>query len=387
MELPPDDWDVLVSKMEQKHRRVIPLWWFAAAGIAVLLCLGGLIGLYNTHSSKKLVAEQKVHPKTENACASNRNNSSTDKESCLKNEETAVDKIKFVVPKILDFIADNSNCSDETNDNEQISHISISDAYFDNSDGQHESVKQKLSVEEAEELILKENQKATERIKTPNKNRDKYYASLLSSASPAGFKVSPDKPGRMGIIKSPNGEASLATSYSDSKHDLPLSFGLNIGIPLAKRLFLNTGLQYTFLHSKISNYYMETGKLYSTDDQFLHYLGIPAMLSYRFVDGGVVKVYASVGSIAEKGLLETHKNRTVLQDVQPQDTPNKTIGGFQFSLNANVGISVKLFSSLYLFVEPGFAWYIPATKYVQPRSKRTENPFFMNLTGGLRFDL
>ncbi|MDR0830411.1 MAG: hypothetical protein LBN95_09940, partial [Prevotellaceae bacterium] len=68
------------------------------------------------------------------------------------------------------------------------------------------------------------------------------------------------------------------------------------------------------------------------------------------------------------------------------DVPNKKIDGFQFSLNANIGASVTLFKGLSLYLEPGFAWYIPTAKYPQPISSRTQHPYFINITAGLRFN-
>jgi len=131
--------------------------------------------------------------------------------------------------------------------------------------------------------------------------------------------------------------------------------------------------------------------LTSRDNQELHYLGIPLLLSYRIIDGKIFKLYVSGGGAAEKGLLEKHNmqnfdEKNIENMTLPLDNKNKTIPGFQFSLNANIGASITLFKGLALYAEPGLAWYIPATKYPQPISLRTKNPFFFNITAGLRYN-
>jgi hypothetical protein len=100
-----------------------------------------------------------------------------------------------------------------------------------------------------------------------------------------------------------------------------------------------------------------------------------------------VKIYFSAGGTAEKGLLKQNRFKNMDKDVLSQKNLNEKIEGYQFSLNANIGTSVRLFNSVNLFVEPGMAWYIPALKYIQPTSSRTKNPLFINLNAGVRFDI
>ena len=69
------------------------------------------------------------------------------------------------------------------------------------------------------------------------------------------------------------------------------------------------------------------------------------------------------------------------------DSQQTAINGLQFSLIANVGLGVQLYKGLNLFFEPGFTWYIPNQESPQPESIRTEHPYNLSLTAGLRYNL
>ena len=97
------------------------------------------------------------------------------------------------------------------------------------------------------------------------------------------------------------------------------------------------------------------------EKQQCHYLGIPLMLSYRFVDKRIVKCYTSIGGMGEKGLIRkteayTYSPEGDLVDAIPSES---SIDGMQWSLTANVGVAVTLYKGLNIYFEPGFTWYIP----------------------------
>ena len=109
------------------------------------------------------------------------------------------------------------------------------------------------------------------------------------------------------------GQGPARAHYSDKQHFLPVSFGVNVGVPLAANsLYLNTGLKYTYLYSKIKNIEIASNKLVSVKEQHLHYLGIPIALSYHFVNNRLLKAYIAGGTTIEHGVLNnnTYKNYT-----------------------------------------------------------------------------
>ena len=61
VDLPPNDWDVLLAKMPAKKRRAIPIWYYvSAASVVLLLGFGSLFMLYNDSprgNSRELTAK------------------------------------------------------------------------------------------------------------------------------------------------------------------------------------------------------------------------------------------------------------------------------------------------------------------------------------------
>ena len=61
VDLPQNDWDVLLAKMPTKKRRTIPIWYYvSAASVVLLLGFGSLFMLYNDSTkgnSRELTAK------------------------------------------------------------------------------------------------------------------------------------------------------------------------------------------------------------------------------------------------------------------------------------------------------------------------------------------
>jgi hypothetical protein len=372
VELPDNDWEVLLAKMEAKKTKRIVLWrkYAVAASLTLLLGLSGLIRWYKSADNEQFVAKQ-VMPQTDNIHIPKQEKNNSESQPCKQQ------KIQFVTPNFCD-----------NTEIQQIAETAIHEININNEQEIAQNNRQ-MPIEEAEKLLKPQNAENKDNNINSKKNKKQYYVSLLASASPAEIPLNIPDPVPFGIIRSYKGETIANNTYTDSQHDLPISFGFNVGIPIFEKLYVNTGLQYTLLHSEYSTFERaEAGNLLkSTDNQYLHYLGVPVMLSYRFFNNRIVKIYCSAGGVVEKGLFEQHRFKNTDRDALPQENTSEKIRGVQFSLNANIGASVRLFNSINLFVEPGAAWYIPAVKYIQPISSRTKNPLFVNLNAGLRFDI
>ena len=405
VELPKDDWQILSEKLNSKKRKTLPMWLYAAAaGVTLLLGFGFIFFDFGTQTPQISQINPKNELKNQNKIDSAFvQNKSNDRMKITQNTHYAdnnltknqqkyvlLNKTKNIVLNETEALVLSETEALEFQKNNIKNDVEQKTAPIVNQN-KTEPIQQ-ISIEDAEKLMNeKENQlkKSTENLTEKEKNQ--YYASLLASSSPTTFGKMESTPIRMLIPSLDGKSAILSNTYSKTKHDLPLTFGFTFGIPLAKRLYLNTGVQYTYIHSKTEKFDSETRDLLSRDNQNLHYLGIPVMLAYRIIDARIVKLYVSSGGAAEKGLVETHNQRD-FKEINPEnvtiltDNKNRKIAGFQFSLNANIGASVTLFKGLELYAEPGFAWYIPATKYPQPISRRTKNPFFISITAGLRFN-
>lgn len=161
-----------------------------------------------------------------------------------------------------------------------------------------------------------------------------------------------------------------------------------MGIPLYERLDLQTGLNYSYAHSTFNKADKLRG-INSEREQQLHYLGVPLMLSYRIVDKQVVKFYVSLGGACEKGLVADQQVKRFNTDgvLLANETDHHYIEGVQGSLTANVGLGLCFYKGMSIYFEPGFTWYIPSTRYPQPPNLRTEHPYNLSLTAGLRFNV
>ena len=179
-----------------------------------------------------------------------------------------------------------------------------------------------------------------------------------------------------------------STTRTTSRHDLPFTVGISVGIPLYERLDLQTGLNYSYAHSTFNKADKLRG-INSERKQQLHYLGVPLMLSYRIVDKQVVKFYVSLGGACEKGLVADQQVKRFNADgvLLADETDHHYIEGVQGSLTANVGLGLCFYKGMSIYFEPGFTWYIPSTRYPQPPNLRTEHPYNLSLTAGLRFNV
>ncbi len=261
---------------------------------------------------------------------------------------------------------------------------------------------QQIDIAEAERLMVEQQQHFSESLvaDTPTEQRQKkakrhsdapkeattsaVNVGLLASLSPNIRQIVHQSSTSIGGTHI----GTRSTVHTSSRHDLPFTVGVSVGIPLYERLDLQTGLNYSYAHS-IFNKSDKLRGINSEREQQLHYLGVPLMLSYRIVDKQVVNFYVSLGGACEKGLVaDQHTKRFNADDMLLADkTEHHYIKGVQGSLIANIGLGIYFYKGMSIYFEPGFAWYIPSTRYPQPPNLRTEHPYNLSLTAGLRFNV
>lgn len=155
---------------------------------------------------------------------------------------------------------------------------------------------------------------------------------------------------------------SATNSY---RHDLPVSLGLTARTGITKRMGLESGIEYTYLHSAVDS---EAGRL----DQRLHFVGIPIRMDLRLWTGNSVDLYVGLGAKAEKCFSAS------LGKVRCEE---KTL---QWSAGAFAGVQYRIGARSYLFFQPEFSYGFTGTDLI---TYRTENPFVFSLDAGIRFDL
>ena len=68
-------------------------------------------------------------------------------------------------------------------------------------------------------------------------------------------------------------------------HDLPLSFGINARYRLTERISIESGIEYTYLHSRLDDIHT-----------VMHFAGIPLRADYNLFTAGQVEFYLILGA-------------------------------------------------------------------------------------------
>ena len=164
-------------------------------------------------------------------------------------------------------------------------------------------------------------------------------------------------------------KANMPNPYTPSDvlyvHDLPLSFGLLARIGLLPWLGVESGVEYTYLHSVADSY---TGTL----DQKLHFIGVPVRMDARIWSNNSFEVYAGLGGKMEKCVSAS------LGQIRCEEPR------LQWSLEATGGIQYRLWDHLSLYFQPELSLCLTQTDLI---TYRTEHPLCFALAAGLRYDL
>jgi hypothetical protein len=144
-------------------------------------------------------------------------------------------------------------------------------------------------------------------------------------------------------------------------HDLPVSIGLAARYGLTDRLWLESGIEFTKLHSRLDD--LHTSMLF---------VGIPLRVNYRLFSAGPFEAYAGLGGKAEKCLKATLGGMKVSE---PQ---------LQWSGSVLLGAQTRLTKKTWLYLQPDLTYYFTKTAMV---SYRTENRLGLTVNAGLRFDI
>ena len=155
--------------------------------------------------------------------------------------------------------------------------------------------------------------------------------------------------------------AASFQSYSlteyESKHHMPLRFGLSLQYQLNDRLALLSGISYTYLYSEFSIPLYQSANY----DQKLHYLGLPLGVSWRLLTANRFLLYLAGGVMLEKCLNE-----------KP----------WQWSVNGAAGAEYSIASQLGVYLEPSLGYYFSdGTKF---EHYYKEHPLAPSIEFGLR---
>jgi hypothetical protein len=188
------------------------------------------------------------------------------------------------------------------------------------------------------------------------------------------------------ILASQELSDDASDNVSQMIHSQPVSVGLTISKPLTDKLSLESGLVYTYLHSKAKN----TSNIYrKKETQQLHYLGIPLNLNYSILSLNRLDVFFSVGGMVEKDVygkynyVDLRKQNEINSQSEIKVSERIRQPNAQFSVNAGVGVSYPVWNNLYLYGKIGGGYYFDADN--KWSTIYSDEKIILDLNVGLRF--
>ncbi len=175
-------------------------------------------------------------------------------------------------------------------------------------------------------------------------------------------------------------------NVSQMEHDQPISLGLTLSKKIVDDLYIETGLVYSYLHSKVRN---ASSSFEVKETQRLHYIGVPLNVNYNIISLKKLNVYASVGGMVEKdvygdfrrmGEAETMaNNRSEELEITKISQRNP-----QISVNAGVGLSYPLYNRIKLYGKIGGSYYFDAEN--EHKTIYSDRKIVMDLNVGLKYE-
>ncbi len=159
-----------------------------------------------------------------------------------------------------------------------------------------------------------------------------------------------------------------ADALTGAKHAFPLKVGLSVGIPVASRLNVTTGVNYSRYASKFT--YSRSGE----KTQVAHYVGIPVRLDWTFASMRWLDAYVGAGVEGDICVGATFAGRRIRKD------------GLNFSLLGAGGLQFNVTRHIGLYVEPQLSWAIPSDAQVLD-TYRNSRPLMFSAAGGVRISL
>lgn len=163
-------------------------------------------------------------------------------------------------------------------------------------------------------------------------------------------------------------------------HKFPLSAGLTVKKKVSDRFSIESGLVYTFLSSELS-----AGEVdFYSQEQRLHYLGIPLKVNYTLWKKDRLSVYATAGAMAELCVDGSLNTNYYLNNIRKKKSKTDLdVGKVQMSALASLGVQYDISKPVSIYAEPGIAYYFDDKSVVE--TIRKEQPLTASVQFGVRF--
>lgn len=169
--------------------------------------------------------------------------------------------------------------------------------------------------------------------------------------------------------------------YTKKKHRQPVKVGLSVNYQINKRLSIGTGFVYSYLSSDLTS---GTDDYNYTTKQTLQYVGVPLNLTYTMFQGKHYSVYGTGGGMAEKCVRGNSTTDYIIKG-KVENTQHDKISEsrLQYSVNAAVGIQIKMTENVGFYMEPGISYHFDNHSDVTNIYKDTPLNFSLGL--GIRY--
>lgn len=167
---------------------------------------------------------------------------------------------------------------------------------------------------------------------------------------------------------------------TDIHHKTPIGLGLSVSKQLSERLFLLTGLNYSYLRSSWST----NGTYHTETDQRLHFIGLPLSVAYRIAQWDRLSLYATAGGMAEVNVAGKQHIELFSDDISiMKQTEHVRMKEWLWSVNGKIGLSYPVVRFVSAFAEVGASYYFDNGSAIE--TIHSEKPFNVSFNVGLRF--
>ena len=207
------------------------------------------------------------------------------------------------------------------------------------------------------------------------------YAAFLAETPDAGSSQS--RSVIMNIALNNAGDAAGTGTdkiVRKSHHYIPVNISLALKYRLNNRFALETGLSYSRLKSEFE---MGSNGNTITEQQTVHYIGIPVKGTYNIYSRKVWSLYGSLGVTTEIPLYSPLNTSYYLHGILESTDKTTIRAPWQWSVGTGLGLQYNFTPNIGLFAEPSLQYFIPMHSDIE--TYRTEYPFTFSLPLGIRF--
>lgn len=169
------------------------------------------------------------------------------------------------------------------------------------------------------------------------------------------------------FVRIPSDEdEQLKYNSTTFRHALPLRAGARVSLPITKYISIESGIRYTMLVSKASNYLPGESL-----QQRIHYVGIPLGFDVELFRYKRFNLYAGADFAVDKAVYSSLNQKSL--DILP----------WQLSVNVHSGFAFDIIPQLALYASPSLSYYFDDGTKLKTYYK--SHPLNFSISFGLRF--